>query len=164
MRDNLRMYYPILPQVNEWLHSERITRLRNLALLAHVQNACMCGIIPSMDFPILDLFDDALSAVWLFKYFPQSFVASPPGHRRNTRMSDQPPYGKAGTCALCDHFVFLTAMNTCPCGYHGDPVRECTCSMSTVTRYQEGFRRNPPHPPGRCWTALTPRISKQDAQ
>jgi magnesium chelatase family protein len=33
--------------------------------------------------------------------------------------------------------VFLAAMNPCPCGYHGDPVRECTCSMSTVTRYQK---------------------------
>jgi magnesium chelatase family protein len=33
--------------------------------------------------------------------------------------------------------VFFAAMNPCPCGYHGDPVRECTCSMSTVTRYQK---------------------------
>jgi hypothetical protein len=32
MRNNLRIYYTILSQVNEWLPNERITRLRNLAL------------------------------------------------------------------------------------------------------------------------------------
>ena len=25
----------------------------------------------------------------------------------------------------------------CPCGYYSDPVRECTCSPATVTRYQK---------------------------
>jgi magnesium chelatase family protein len=29
------------------------------------------------------------------------------------------------------------AMNPCPCGYYGDPVRACTCSSSTITRYQK---------------------------
>ena len=27
-------------------------------------------------------------------------------------------------------------MNPCPCGYYGDPVQECTCSHSMVSRYQ----------------------------
>jgi magnesium chelatase family protein len=27
-------------------------------------------------------------------------------------------------------------MHGCPCGYYGDPVRECHCSESTVSRYQ----------------------------
>jgi len=28
-------------------------------------------------------------------------------------------------------------MNPCPCGYFGDPVRECTCSGQTISRYQK---------------------------
>jgi transposase-like protein len=36
-----------------------------------------CGIIPSMDFPIVDLFDDDLSAVWLLKYFHQNHLNCP---------------------------------------------------------------------------------------
>jgi magnesium chelatase family protein len=28
-------------------------------------------------------------------------------------------------------------MNPCPCGFFGDPVRECTCTASIVTRYQK---------------------------
>jgi magnesium chelatase family protein len=28
-------------------------------------------------------------------------------------------------------------MNPCPCGYYGDPTKECTCAPSMVTRYQK---------------------------
>jgi magnesium chelatase family protein len=28
-------------------------------------------------------------------------------------------------------------MNPCPCGYYGDPVRECKCSSTVITRYQK---------------------------
>ena len=28
-------------------------------------------------------------------------------------------------------------MYPCPCGYYGDPERECTCSLHTMTRYQK---------------------------
>jgi magnesium chelatase family protein len=28
-------------------------------------------------------------------------------------------------------------MNPCPCGYYNDPVKECTCSSSIVTKYQK---------------------------
>ncbi len=34
-------------------------------------------------------------------------------------------------------FMLIAAMNPCPCGYYGDPVRECTCSMTMVSRYQK---------------------------
>jgi magnesium chelatase family protein len=43
----------------------------------------------------------------------------------------------AGTLAFPARFMFIAAMNPCPCGYYGDPVRECTCSMSTISRYQK---------------------------
>jgi magnesium chelatase family protein len=33
--------------------------------------------------------------------------------------------------------VLVAAMNPCPCGYAGDPVRECTCSGQTIGRYQK---------------------------
>ncbi len=28
-------------------------------------------------------------------------------------------------------------MNPCPCGYYGDPVKPCTCSSGTITKYQK---------------------------
>ncbi len=42
-----------------------------------------------------------------------------------------------GTLTFPANFMFVTAMNPCPCGYYGDPVRECTCSLSTISRYQK---------------------------
>jgi magnesium chelatase family protein len=42
-----------------------------------------------------------------------------------------------GSCSFPANFMLVAAMNPCPCGYYGDPVRECTCSTSTVTRYQK---------------------------
>jgi hypothetical protein len=36
-----------------------------------------CGIIFGMDFPIVDLFDDDLSAAWLLKYFHQDDLWCP---------------------------------------------------------------------------------------
>jgi len=33
--------------------------------------------------------------------------------------------------------MLVAAMNPCPCGYYSDPVKECTCSPSLVSRYRK---------------------------
>jgi magnesium chelatase family protein len=42
-----------------------------------------------------------------------------------------------GTITYPANFMLVAAMNPCPCGFYGDPVRACTCSESTVSRYQK---------------------------
>ena len=42
-----------------------------------------------------------------------------------------------GTLTFPARFMLIAAMNPCPCGYYGDPVQECTCSLATVNRYQK---------------------------
>lgn len=42
-----------------------------------------------------------------------------------------------GSLTFPANFMLVGAMNPCPCGYHGDPVRECTCSPGLVSRYQK---------------------------
>ncbi|MEK9180463.1 MAG: YifB family Mg chelatase-like AAA ATPase [Patescibacteria group bacterium] len=34
-------------------------------------------------------------------------------------------------------FTLIAAMNPCPCGYYGDPEKECKCSAYEVIRYQK---------------------------
>ena len=41
-----------------------------------------------------------------------------------------------GTLRLPARFQFVAAMNACPCGYRGDPRRECTCDDYSVVRYR----------------------------
>jgi magnesium chelatase family protein len=41
-----------------------------------------------------------------------------------------------GSLTFPASFQLIAAMNPCPCGYYGDPVKACTCSSSTVTKYQ----------------------------
>ncbi len=43
----------------------------------------------------------------------------------------------AGSLTYPANFTLVGAMNPCPCGYYGDPEKECTCSMSQVQRYQK---------------------------
>ena len=42
-----------------------------------------------------------------------------------------------GTITYPANFMLVAAMNPCPCGYYGDPVKECTCSAMSIARYQK---------------------------
>lgn len=42
-----------------------------------------------------------------------------------------------GSLTFPANFQFVAAMNPCPCGYYGDPVKPCTCSSALVTKYQK---------------------------
>ena len=42
-----------------------------------------------------------------------------------------------GTITYPANFMLVAAMNPCPCGYYGDPVRECTCSATAIARYNK---------------------------
>ena len=43
----------------------------------------------------------------------------------------------SGSLTFPADFMMIGAMNPCPCGYYGDPIKPCTCSPSTVTKYQK---------------------------
>tara|TARA_B100001248_G_scaffold262537_1_gene259248 strand:+ start:16225 stop:17763 length:1539 start_codon:yes stop_codon:yes gene_type:complete len=42
----------------------------------------------------------------------------------------------AGKITLPSSVMLVAAMNPCPCGYMGDPKRECRCSVPQVQRYR----------------------------
>jgi magnesium chelatase family protein len=41
-----------------------------------------------------------------------------------------------GTMTFPANFMMVAAMNPCPCGFYGDPKRECRCSPSMITKYR----------------------------
>ncbi len=42
-----------------------------------------------------------------------------------------------GSVTFPANFMLVGAMNPCPCGYYGDPFRQCTCPLGLVARYQK---------------------------
>jgi len=42
-----------------------------------------------------------------------------------------------GSLTFPANFQLIAAMNPCPCGYYGDPVKPCTCSAAIITKYQK---------------------------
>jgi magnesium chelatase family protein len=42
-----------------------------------------------------------------------------------------------GSLTFPANFQLIAAMNPCPCGYYGDPVKPCTCAAGMVTKYQK---------------------------
>ncbi len=42
-----------------------------------------------------------------------------------------------GTITYPANFMLVASMNPCPCGFYGDPVRECSCSATSIARYQK---------------------------
>ena len=43
----------------------------------------------------------------------------------------------SGTVTYPASFMLVAAMNPCPCGFNTHPRKECTCSPTTVSRYQK---------------------------
>jgi magnesium chelatase family protein len=43
----------------------------------------------------------------------------------------------AGTLTFPARFMLVAAMNPCPCGFHGDPKRECHCGPGKIEKYRQ---------------------------
>ncbi len=43
----------------------------------------------------------------------------------------------SGSLTFPANFMLVAALNPCPCGYYGDPIKECTCSPALIARYQK---------------------------
>ncbi len=42
-----------------------------------------------------------------------------------------------GAITFPANFILVGAMNPCPCGFAGDPVKPCSCTPQSITRYQK---------------------------
>ncbi|MFD2255215.1 YifB family Mg chelatase-like AAA ATPase [Luteolibacter algae] len=43
----------------------------------------------------------------------------------------------AGSLTFPSSFMLVTAMNPCPCGFYGDPKRQCRCSVRQIENYRQ---------------------------
>jgi len=43
----------------------------------------------------------------------------------------------AGALTCMANLPLIASMNPCPCDYYSDPVKECTCFITTVKHYSE---------------------------
>ncbi len=43
----------------------------------------------------------------------------------------------SGSLTFSANFQLIAAMNPCPCGWYGDPIKPCSCAPATVTKYQK---------------------------
>ncbi len=82
-----------------------------------------------------------------------------------------------GSLTFPASFQLIAAMNPCPCGYYGDPVKSCSCSSSMIAKYQKrisgpiagsygylcsgttcGIRKTERHPSGRGFVPVQARV------
>ena len=42
-----------------------------------------------------------------------------------------------GSVSFPANFMLVAASNPCPCGYYGDPAKECSCTPSMISRYKK---------------------------
>ena len=42
-----------------------------------------------------------------------------------------------GSITFPANFALVSAMNPCPCGYYGDPIKQCKCSSGEISRYHK---------------------------
>jgi predicted ATPase with chaperone activity len=78
--------------------------------------------------------------------------------RINAHATLQPSQKTGSPRVFCEHFVLIGAQNPCPCGWYGDPVRECTCSNAMVSRYQKRVSGPPPGPHRHAARIEVPRV------
>jgi magnesium chelatase family protein len=68
-----------------------------------------------------------------FPEFSQSVLEAPRQPMEDRTVTLSRVRGSVGFPAS---FMMVAAMNPCPCGWRGDPRRQCTCAVSAVTRYR----------------------------